>query len=68
MERLIGPVGLSDIARHLRVKPTTPRMWQHRHLMPEPRWRVSGAPVWDWEQDILPWAEATNRLPEKVAR
>ena len=41
------PVGASDIAERLGVKPVTVRQWQARHAgtFPKPRWRVNGQAV-----------------------
>lgn len=63
---LVDPVGLMEIAARLGVRPQTARNWRSRgtqELMPEPRWTISGIPVWDWVLDVEPWARATSRLP-----
>jgi hypothetical protein len=54
------PVGLSEIAERLGVKPQTAQMWRHRKVMPAPRWTVSGQPAWEWA-DVLKWARGTGR-------
>jgi hypothetical protein len=55
------PVGLAEIAQRLGVQRGTAKQWHWRGLLPEPRWTVSGAPAWDWHQDIEPWAKETGR-------
>jgi hypothetical protein len=60
------PVGATEIAARLRVKPQTVHAWRHRKLMPAPRWTVSGQPAWDWPE-IEAWARRTGRLQEKDA-
>jgi hypothetical protein len=55
------PVGASDIANRLGVKPQTVHTWRQRALMPEPRWTVSGQPAWEWSE-IEEWAKRTGRL------
>lgn len=50
------PVGLSDIAARLSVAPVTVRKWRERHQgFPAPRWTVSGAPAWEW-QEVEEWS------------
>lgn len=57
------PVGHVEIAERLGVKPTTVYQWRQRDLgFPEPRYTVGGWPAWSWEDDIVPWATATQRL------
>ena len=58
------PVGASEIAVRLGVKPQTVHTWRHRKLMPQPRWTVSGQPAWDWPE-IEAWARQTGRLRER---
>lgn len=58
------PVGASEIAERLGVKPQTVHTWRQRALMPEPRWSVSGQPAWDWTE-IEEWARRTGRLRAK---
>jgi len=54
------PVGLVEIAQRLGVKRQTAAMWHYRGLLPEPRWRVSGQPAWEWA-DIERWVTETGR-------
>jgi hypothetical protein len=54
------PVGCTDIATRLGVKPQTVQMWHWRGLLPEPDWTVSGAPAWDWN-NVHEWARSTGR-------
>lgn len=63
------PVGLSEIAARLGVRPQTAVMWHYRSgrgelpvPMPPHRWTVSGRPVWRWA-DIEQWAAETGRQP-----
>jgi hypothetical protein len=55
-------VGIAEIASRLGVSRTAVDGWRHRSTMPEPRWLISGTPVWDWEEDIYPWARKTRKL------
>jgi hypothetical protein len=54
-------VGLNEIADRLGVERSTPDRWRYRGLLPEPRLIVSGTPLWDWDNDIEPWARRTGR-------
>jgi hypothetical protein len=56
----VDPVGLIDIAVRLDVAIDTPQKWAQRGVLPDPRWYVSGGPVWDWT-DIVDWCKATGR-------
>lgn len=58
------PVGASEIATRLGVRPQTVHAWRHRGLLPEPAWTVSGQPAWDWAT-IEAWARDTGRLAER---
>jgi DNA-binding transcriptional MerR regulator len=58
------PVGTGEIAERLDVEHQTVRAWKVRGLLPEERWTIGGRPVWDWRQDIQPWARETGRLNE----
>lgn len=55
------PVGVKDIAERLGVKQQTVSMWRYRGILPEPRWTVSDAPVWQWSE-IKKWARKTGRI------
>jgi hypothetical protein len=55
-------VGLAEIAERLGVLYETAVRWRYRNLLPEPRWMISGSPIWDWDRDIAPWARSTGRL------
>jgi hypothetical protein len=57
------PVGLLEIAERLGIQHNTLKVMRFRDQLPPPRWTVSRAPAWDWNLDILPWAEETGRLP-----
>lgn len=54
------PVGLVDIAERLGVTSGTARMWSQRNVLPEPRWRISGRPAWNWAE-VWQWAQETGR-------
>lgn len=60
--REVTPVGLVEIAQRLGVQRQTAVAWRVRKLLPDPRWTVSGAPAWDWQEDIEPWAKETGRF------
>ena len=57
------PVGASEIAKRLRVRPQTVHAWRHRGRLPAATWTVSGQPAWDWAE-IEEWARRTGRLGE----
>lgn len=50
-------VGAVEIAQRLDVKTNTVTNWKYRHVMPEPRWTVSGLPAW-WWPEVEAWARA----------
>ena len=56
-------VGTNEIADRLGVGAQTVRTWAQRPYLnfPEPDYRVSGVPAWEWET-IRVWAEETGRL------
>jgi hypothetical protein len=54
-------VGINDIATRLNVKRHTVHTWRYRGVMPDPRWRISNRPVWEWA-DVAEWARKTGRL------
>jgi DNA-binding transcriptional MerR regulator len=56
------PLGEVEIAALLGVRPTTPRQWRKRGLLPPPEGTVSGRPWWS-EKAIREWAKETDRLP-----
>jgi hypothetical protein len=58
------PVAIAEIAERLKVKRSTVDVWRYRGVLPEPRWELSGRPLWAWG-DIEAWARETNRLPEE---
>jgi predicted DNA-binding transcriptional regulator AlpA len=58
------PVGATEVAALLGVKPHTVHTWRQRPAtgMPAPRGTVSGYPAWD-AAEVLTWAKATGRAP-----
>lgn len=56
------PVDLQAIAEHLGVKHQTARVWVTRGVLPAPKWRFGGVPVWELAE-IHEWAVETGRLP-----
>lgn len=54
-------VGSPEIAARLGVKLATVWQWGQRDLLPEPPWRISGRPLWEWGA-IEAWAIDTGRL------
>ncbi|MDA8311401.1 MAG: hypothetical protein M0Z46_12475 [Actinomycetota bacterium] len=57
----IDPVGPSEIAGRLGVVKGTALAWCQRGVLPPPRWRASGIPIWNWV-DVAAWAVETGRL------
>ena len=56
------PVGIQEIAERLGVQPDTVHKWRTRGVFTvEPRWRVSGAPAWDW-WEVEVWAQESGRI------
>ena len=60
----IEPVDAAAIAGRLRVQHDTVHRWHYRESssFPPPRWKLGGAPVWEWTE-VLEWAGRTGRLP-----
>jgi ParB family chromosome partitioning protein len=63
VDEVNDPVGTREIAELLKVKAPTVEMWRHRGLLPEPRWVISGTPIWE-ATEIEQWARATGRLKD----
>ena len=61
------PVGIKDIAERFGVKQQTAAMWNHRGILPEPRWFASGMPLWNWP-DIKKWYDGRSGrgIPKKT--
>lgn len=60
----VEPVGLAEIAQRLGVSRQAAKNWRTRGTrepLPAPRWTVSGAPAWEWDE-IEEWAKRTGRL------
>jgi hypothetical protein len=63
------PVGVTEIADRLDVRPRTVHMWIYRSRVPPPEFTtVNGSRAWEW-RTILRWAGDTGRLrtPDMVA-
>ena len=57
------PVGLTEIARRLKVADQTVRQWAHRGVLPPPTWpKDVGRNLWQWGV-IEQWAILNGRLP-----
>lgn len=58
------PVGLTEIARRLKVADQTARQWAHRGVLPPPTWPKAdaGRNLWQWGT-VEQWAILTGRLP-----
>lgn len=67
MHEEVDVVGIMEIAARLGVSHQTVKQWSAAGLLPEPRWRVSGRPAFDWEE-IQEWAEKTGRLSGSLLR
>lgn len=61
------PLGVNEIAELLEAKVGTVRMWRARRIFPEPRWVLSGTPVWE-RATVEAWARATGRWPGDAPR
>ena len=55
-------VGMTEIAERLGVKRITVDSWWRNSVMPPPRYNIDNRLIWDWEEDIYPWARRTRRL------
>lgn len=58
---MCDPVGIKEIADRLGVRPQTSAMWKFRGLLPDPAYKVSGMPAWEW-RIIERWAHKTGRI------
>jgi len=60
-------LGFPEMAELLGVSKTTPYLWWHRGLLPDPDYlSVNGNRAWDRET-IVQWAALTGRLPPELA-
>lgn len=67
MGTTFDPVGVAEISDRLKVQQQTVATWHYRSRkgefadpMPEPNYRVSRQPCWNWTE-ILAWAKRTGR-------
>lgn len=56
------PVGPTEVAARLRVRPSTVYQWRQRGLLPAADFTVAGGDAW-WWSTIHTWAVETGRLP-----
>lgn len=57
ISRLIGLVGMTEIADRAGVQANTVKVWRQRHAdFPEPIAQLAIGPVWSWH-DVEPWVE-----------
>ncbi len=73
LDEVKNPVGIQEIAQRLNVKEQTVSMWRFRSdqgklpvPMPEPRWVISGVPIWEWS-DIEKWDAKRDRKRARKA-
>ena len=58
----LTPLGVSEIAKILNVKPDTVSSWQLRHNLPQPDWYINDMKTRIWTlKTIIDWANATGR-------
>lgn len=55
------PVGIAEIATMLGVKRNLVDQWQHRGLLPAPKWTVGGRPAWE-RSAVVAWAKSAGKL------
>lgn len=59
----LEPLGQSDVADLLKVKPATVRVWNDRGIFPEPDFVLSGRHTGWYRSTIESWAKTTGRWP-----
>jgi len=58
----LTPLGVSEIAKILNVKPDTVSSWQLRNNLPQPDWYINDMKTRIWTlKTIIDWANATGR-------
>ena len=62
------PLGVSEIAKILKVKPDTVSSWQLRNNLPKPDWYINDMKTRIWTlKTIIDWANATGRNKYKLS-
>jgi uncharacterized protein YjcR len=64
----LTPLGVSEIAKILNVKPDTVSSWQLRHNLPQPDWYINDMKTRIWTlKTIIDWANATGRNKKNLS-
>jgi len=64
----LTPLGVSEIAKILNVKPDTVSSWQLRNNLPQPDWYVNDMKTRIWTlKTIIDWANATGRNKKNLS-
>ena len=64
----LTPLGVSEIAKILNVKPDTVSSWQLRHNLPKPDWYINDMKTRIWTlKTIIDWANATGRNKKNLS-
>lgn len=62
------PLGVSEIAKILKVKPDTVSSWQLRNNLPKPDWYINDMKTRIWTiKTVIDWANATGRNKYKLS-
>jgi hypothetical protein len=64
----LTPLGVSEVAKILKVKPDTVSSWQLRNNLPKPDWYINDMKTRIWTlKTIIDWANATGRNKENFS-
>ena len=64
----LTPLGVSEIAKILNVKPDTVSSWQLRNNLPKPDWYINDMKTRIWTlKTIIDWANATGRNKKNLS-
>ena len=64
----LTPLGVSEIAKILNVKPDTVSSWQLRHNLPQPDWYINDMKTRIWTlKTIIDWANSTGRNKKNLS-